>query len=153
MPGRAEFVELRWETLLYSRGPHQILRQNNASGTCHKTCHMLRKRLFFAISAAALALLSALPATADTYPAKAIKLIVPFPAGGPVDSIARVVADKMAQLLGQPVVIESRSGAGGVTGTALVARARTGRLPDQGSPAPARWPSRKACRTRYPTIR
>ena len=74
----------------------------------------------------------AVPATAQTtlqttatqpYPSKAIKLIVPFPAGGPLDSIARVVADKLSLLIGQPVVIESRSGAGGVTGTALVAKA------------------------------
>ena len=62
-------------------------------------------------------------AAAQQYPAKPIKLIVPFPAGGPIDTIARVVGDKLPSLLGQPVVIENRSGAGGVTGTALVARA------------------------------
>ena len=62
-------------------------------------------------------------AAAQDYPAKSIRLIVPFPAGGPSDSIARVVADKIASLLGQPMVIENRGGAGGVTGTALVAKA------------------------------
>ena len=62
-------------------------------------------------------------AAAQDFPSKPIRLIVPFPAGGPVDSIARVVAEKWALLIGQPVVIESRSGAGGVTGTLLVVRA------------------------------
>ena len=65
----------------------------------------------------------AVPVPAQEYPAKPVRLIVPFPAGGPVDSIARVVSDKLASLLGQPLVIENRGGAGGVTGTALVAKA------------------------------
>ena len=59
----------------------------------------------------------------QSWPARPIKLIVPFPAGGPIDTIARVVGEKLPSLLGQPIVIENRSGAGGVTGTALVARA------------------------------
>ncbi len=67
----------------------------------------------------------AMPAAvvAQTYPSKPIKLLVPFPAGGPIDTIARVVGDKLPSLLGQPIVVENRSGAGGVTGTAMVARA------------------------------
>lgn len=62
-------------------------------------------------------------APAQEYPAKPIRLIVPFPAGGPNDIIARVVGEKMATLLGQPVLIDNRAGAGGVTGTDAVAKA------------------------------
>jgi tripartite-type tricarboxylate transporter receptor subunit TctC len=62
-------------------------------------------------------------ASAQDFPTKPLKLIVPFPAGGPADTFARVLGDKMAALLGQPVVIETRAGAGGLTGTASVAKA------------------------------
>ncbi|MFZ5691132.1 MAG: Bug family tripartite tricarboxylate transporter substrate binding protein [Pseudomonadota bacterium] len=73
----------------------------------------------------ALAALAAftLPSHAQDFPTKPIKLIVPFPAGGPNDIIARVVGAKMSELLGQPVVIDNRSGAGGVLGTDAVAKA------------------------------
>jgi tripartite-type tricarboxylate transporter receptor subunit TctC len=60
---------------------------------------------------------------AQDYPTRSIRLIVPFPAGGPNDSIARVVGQKMSDLLHQPVVIDNRSGAGGVVGTDIVAKA------------------------------
>ncbi len=63
-----------------------------------------------------------LGAAAQDYPTKAIKFVVPFPAGGPADTIARILGDKLTVLLGQPVVIENRAGAGGLTGTASVAK-------------------------------
>src|SRR5207244_12216632 len=63
------------------------------------------------------------PAAADDYPTKPITLIVPFPAGGGVDVIGRIVADKLAAELGQPVVIDNRGGAAGVIGTRVAARA------------------------------
>ena len=63
-----------------------------------------------------------LPTAAQDYPTKAIKFVVPFPAGGPADTFARILGDKLAALLGQPVVIENRAGAGGLTGTASVAK-------------------------------
>jgi tripartite-type tricarboxylate transporter receptor subunit TctC len=63
------------------------------------------------------------PASAQDFPSKPIKLIVPFPPGGPNDIIARVVGAKMAELIGQPVVIDNRGGAGGVLGTDAVAKA------------------------------
>jgi tripartite-type tricarboxylate transporter receptor subunit TctC len=75
---------------------------------------------------ALLALLAPVAATAQSAPAgwpdHPIKLVVPFPAGGPTDIIARVVAQSMTDALGQPVVIDNRGGAGGVTGTDMVAR-------------------------------
>jgi tripartite-type tricarboxylate transporter receptor subunit TctC len=68
-------------------------------------------------------LVPALPASAQQFPSRTIKLVVPFPAGGPADTFGRVLADKMGALLGQTVVIENRAGAGGLTGTASVAKA------------------------------
>jgi tripartite-type tricarboxylate transporter receptor subunit TctC len=59
----------------------------------------------------------------DTWPSKAITLIVPQAAGGANDTVARAFAQKLGQQLGQPVVVENRPGAGGNVGTALVARA------------------------------
>lgn len=61
--------------------------------------------------------------SAENFPSRPIKLIVPFPAGGPADTIARLIAEKMASSLGQPVVIDNRGGAGGAVGTAAVAKA------------------------------
>ncbi len=73
--------------------------------------------------AALVLLLATLTAAAQDYPARPITLIVPFPAGGGVDAVARIVADKLSRALGQPVVIDNRGGAGGVIGTRLAARA------------------------------
>jgi tripartite-type tricarboxylate transporter receptor subunit TctC len=67
--------------------------------------------------------LAVVTANAQGYPNRPIKLVVPFPAGGPNDIIARVVAAKMSDLLGQPIVIDNRGGAGGVVGTDAVAKA------------------------------
>src|SRR6195256_2385800 len=73
---------------------------------------------------AALALLlAALPAAAQDYPPRPITLIVPFPAGGGVDAVARIVAQKLPAALGQQVVIDNRGGAGGVIGTRAAVRA------------------------------
>jgi tripartite-type tricarboxylate transporter receptor subunit TctC len=62
-------------------------------------------------------------AWAQDYPNRTIKFVVPFPAGGPSDTFSRVLAEKMGASLGQTVVIENRAGAGGLTGTASVAKA------------------------------
>ena len=59
---------------------------------------------------------------AQDFPNRPIRFIVPFPAGGPSDIISRVLTSKMAGILGQPVVVENRAGAGGLTGIAYVAR-------------------------------
>ncbi|MET0675348.1 MAG: tripartite tricarboxylate transporter substrate binding protein [Bradyrhizobium sp.] len=62
-------------------------------------------------------------ASAQDFPSKPIKLIVPFPPGGPNDIIARVVGQRMSELIKQPVVIDNRGGQGGVLGTDAVAKA------------------------------
>src|SRR5438270_7158297 len=87
--------------------------------------HTDRKTSFAAALALVLAAL-VIPRTAaaaDKYPLRPITLIVPFPAGGGVDAVARIVADKLAAGLGQPVVIDNRGGAAGVIGMRLGARA------------------------------
>ena len=79
-----------------------------------------RRFLYLAAGAAALASLSVL---AQSYPARPITIIVPLPAGGAVDSLARILAEPMRRSLGQPVVIENVSGASGSIGVGRVARA------------------------------
>ena len=71
----------------------------------------------------ALTLLCSTLAAAQDFPNKAIRMIVPFPPGGPNDIIARVVAQRMAEILKQPIIIDNRSGQGGVVGTDVVAKA------------------------------
>src|SRR5437868_77251 len=63
------------------------------------------------------------PARAQSYPSRSITMVVPFAAGGPVDTLARILAEQMRPLLGQPVIIENVTGAGGSNGTGRVARA------------------------------
>jgi tripartite-type tricarboxylate transporter receptor subunit TctC len=75
--------------------------------------------------AAATALLAALatPVAAQTYPSRPITMVANFPAGGPTDGVARVVAHELGERLGQRVVVENRGGAGGTIGAASVAKA------------------------------
>ena len=74
------------------------------------------------VALAAALLLFTPPAGAQTWPAKAIKWIVPFPPGGPTDTFSRAVAQKLSEALGQPVVIENRAGAGGGVGMDALAK-------------------------------
>src|SRR6187397_592134 len=62
------------------------------------------------------------PAHAQAYPNRPIKVIVPFPAGGPTDGMARIISDRLGQVLGQSIVIENKGGgAGGSVGAKFVA--------------------------------
>lgn len=82
------------------------------------------RRIFLGSLAGAAALGSAVArAQAQVYPSRAIKMIVPFPPGGPVDAIGRIIAEGMRALLGQPIIVENVGGASGSLGTGQVARA------------------------------
>ena len=81
----------------------------------------LRRRHFTAF--AALAALPALSRAQAAFPAKPIRLVVPFPPGGSTDLLARRLGEKLAVSLGQPVVVENKPGAGGTTGADQVAKA------------------------------
>jgi tripartite-type tricarboxylate transporter receptor subunit TctC len=69
-------------------------------------------------------LLTAASAGAEDFPARQIRLIVPFPAGGPSDIIARVIGQRMAEIAKQPVIIDNRGGQGGVLGTDALAKSK-----------------------------
>ena len=71
----------------------------------------------------ALALIQPLGATAQPYPAKPIRFVVPYPAGGVNDIIARIVGTRMAVALGQPWLVDNRAGRGGIIGADVVAKA------------------------------
>jgi tripartite-type tricarboxylate transporter receptor subunit TctC len=76
------------------------------------------------LAAAAAALLAAAAATAQTYPDRPLRLIAPWPPGGSVDTTARYINEQLGKELGQPIVIDNRSGATGNIGSEAVARAR-----------------------------
>ena len=66
---------------------------------------------------------ASLSGTAQTYPSRSITIVVPFSAGGPTDTLARIMSERMRKTLGQPVVIDNTTGAGGSIGVGKVARA------------------------------
>jgi tripartite-type tricarboxylate transporter receptor subunit TctC len=72
---------------------------------------------------AALLLMFAAPASAQSYPTRTVTLVVPYPAGGGVDAMARVVAERLTVGLGQQVVVDNRGGGSGLVGTRAVLRA------------------------------
>ena len=81
-------------------------------------------------------------ARAEDFPARQIRLIVPFPAGGPSDIIARVIGQRMAEIAKQPVIIDNRGGQGGVLGTDALSKSK-----------PDGYTSRFRARARSPSAR
>jgi tripartite-type tricarboxylate transporter receptor subunit TctC len=81
--------------------------------------------VFRAAAAASMALAALAPVTtwAQAWPTKPVKFVVPYPPGGSTDPMARLIAAKLSDSLGQPFVVENRSGASGTIGTAFVAKA------------------------------
>jgi tripartite-type tricarboxylate transporter receptor subunit TctC len=80
-----------------------------------------RLRLGLAVVLAAVGL-AAGDAPAQPYPNRPIRIVVPFPAGGAVDALARILSVKLQESVGQPVIVENRAGAGGMTGSDVVAK-------------------------------
>ena len=91
----------------------------------HRTTPTLRQLLatLFTLPLALLACAAALPASAEDYPVKPVRVVVAFTAGGTTDILARAVAQQLAQQLKQPFVIDNRAGGGGNIGTESVVRA------------------------------
>jgi tripartite-type tricarboxylate transporter receptor subunit TctC len=84
---------------------------------------MQRRALLAGLAAGATLGRPAIASTAGTWPERPIRMIVPFPAGGGTDIWARMVAEMMSPLLGQPMIIDNRAGAGGMVGAEAAARA------------------------------
>lgn len=84
---------------------------------------MIDRRQFIAGAAAGVALAPAAGWAQDAYPARPVKLVVPFPPGGPTDIMGRTAAKAMGDVLGQSFVVENKAGAGGNIGTDAVAKA------------------------------
>jgi tripartite-type tricarboxylate transporter receptor subunit TctC len=80
-------------------------------------------KLFAGLVAGLVVLAAGAARAQDNYPNRPIKLIIAFPVGGLLDTVSRVVGEKMSTLLGQPMIIEARPGAGGTLATAAVAKA------------------------------
>src|SRR5215831_16098735 len=90
--------------LEWREGPHH-------DGPKREAAKMTRALLAAAL--AAVCALAAAQAHAQNYPTRPIKVVVPFPAGGPTDGLARIISDRLGAVLGQPIVVENRGGAGG----------------------------------------
>ncbi|AOB40876.1 tripartite tricarboxylate transporter substrate binding protein [Bordetella parapertussis] len=91
----------------------------------HSFVSATRRALLGGALAVAAGLSWTAPAVAqgDAFPAKPLRFVVPYPPGGPLDSMARLLAEKVRESLGQPIIVENRSGAGGNIGADLVAKA------------------------------
>jgi tripartite-type tricarboxylate transporter receptor subunit TctC len=83
----------------------------------------MNRKAFAIIAIVALAAIGPSQALAQAYPTKPVRLVVPFPPGGSTDIVARIVAQKLGERIGQPLVVENRGGAGGTIGTDAVAKA------------------------------
>src|ERR1043166_10038789 len=96
------------------------------------------RKVFLGLAAACFAVLAGtVGAAAQAYPSRPVTMIVPFPAGGITDIIARIVAEGMRNALGQPVVVENVAGAGGTIGVTRLARA----TPDGYTTGMGQWTS------------
>src|SRR3989337_118383 len=82
------------------------------------------RRLWFSAAACGLLALAHAPlATAQSFPSKQIRLVIPFPPGGATDVVGRILGQRLSEELGQQVLIDNRAGAGAGLGTQMVAKA------------------------------
>src|SRR5262249_37687441 len=101
-----------------SRGDGRNARMGRQLGATMRT-----KRILTAIVAVAIGLVGASLASAQSYPDRLIKIVVPYPPGGPADVAARLVTQPLSTRLGQSVIVENQPGGGGRTGAKFVAHA------------------------------
>jgi tripartite-type tricarboxylate transporter receptor subunit TctC len=95
----------------------------STSGIGRKAVARLREWLVvFAAASAAVVMTSVAAAAADDYPNKAVRIVVPFAAGGPTDIVGRLIGAKLGELLGQQFFVENKAGAGGNLGADVVAK-------------------------------
>src|SRR5437016_8833535 len=97
--------------------------ERNVRGRPVARCARIARTLAVAMAAAILGASALAQAPADKYPEKPIKIIVPFAPGGSVDILARVIGQKLTENWRQPVIVESRPGAGTMIGTQAAAKA------------------------------
>src|ERR1043165_8962580 len=83
----------------------------------------MKKTLAGVLSALALIVTSVVPTHAQEYPNRPVKIFIAFPVGGLLDTVSRIVGEKLSGLLGQQFIIEARPGAGGTLATSAVAKA------------------------------
>src|SRR5262245_30755790 len=118
IPLRPSFVRSIHARIARSRPFTRVLRSGR------RTPMKLPRRTFLHLAAGAAALPAASrSARAQAYPTRPVRFIVPFPAGQASDTIARLIGQSLSERLGQPFVIENRTGAGGNIGTESVVRA------------------------------
>ena len=116
--GRRRVGKIAHAAIAWARRAHDFPRASRTRGAPLPTLLLLVCALAFALTIAASAL-----ALAQSYPSRPITIIVPFAPGGPTDTIARIMAERMKLSLGQPVVIENVGGAGGSIGVGRAVRA------------------------------
>ena len=107
------------------QGGHRALRQGHRAGEDSEAgmnAMPILRRLCWVIGLVVAACALAGPAAAQNFPNRPIRIVVPFAAGGAVDTVGRIVAAKMSEHLGQPVIVENRTGAGGNIGADAVAK-------------------------------
>src|SRR5205085_7006485 len=107
----------------HAGGVRALGRQRAAQGRLMNTPRTLTRRRAVQALALALAVIGG-SAMAQAWPSKPITLIVPFPPGGTTDVLARALGEKLAQSLGQPVIVENKPGAGATLGADVVAKSK-----------------------------
>jgi tripartite-type tricarboxylate transporter receptor subunit TctC len=100
-----------------------MMQKNRSGGSAMGSAMQISRRRTLQLAAAAAMTGASRLAIADSFPSRPVTLIVPFPAGGPTDTLARLIAGPMQSVLGQSVVIVNVNGAGGIVGMERVARA------------------------------
>src|SRR6516165_1102382 len=94
-----------------------------AAGRKKFSMYTIKRRDFIILVAGAAMILPAAADAVEAFPNRPIRLVVPYPPGGGTDIVGRVLGEKLGASLGQPIVVDNRSGAGGVLGTEIVAKA------------------------------